>query len=67
MTLLEQLTEAFPDQIERIKACAAPDDDLSGPAVRTAGDALSRVFVWIQTDEGQNYWANLARSKGWGH
>jgi hypothetical protein len=70
MTLLEQLTEAFPDQIERIKACAvqhSPSCVLDTDCEQNAGEALAGAFVWAETPEGYAYWANLARSKDWGH
>lgn len=62
--MLEQLATAFPDQIERIKACATTP--LVEPSAGTAGATLSMAFVWEETTEGHDYWADLARKAGWG-
>lgn len=60
MTMLEQLAAAFPEQIERIKACATVslDTDCSS----TASEALSEAFVWSETNEGDAYWRALYES-----
>lgn len=64
-TMLEQLAAAFPEQIERIKACAASTERLAISEKSSAGHALAAAFQWATTDEGHTYWRDLARTAGW--
>lgn len=58
-TVLEQLAEAYPEQIDRIKQLTKPEE-LASPAEATPGEALKGAFIWSETDEGFQYWFDLA-------
>lgn len=59
MTVLEQIEEAYPAHVQRIKDLA-PDWWFDQPPFATAGDALMHAFIWKETAEGHEYWERLA-------
>jgi hypothetical protein len=65
-TIRQQLAAAYPEHMARIEECAfGGAERLDAPALTSAGDALSRLFVWWGTDEGHEFWRDLAHKHGW--
>jgi hypothetical protein len=67
-TRREQLTEAYPNLIDRIDEVAKEQGNafkLDEPEESSAGEALNKVFTWGETTEGYYFWVKQAQQHGW--